>query len=59
MNNLLFKLCGYALLGIVAIFIIWRFAWYAAIGLIIFGFFYFGFKSIKDKRRNRKNREEW
>lgn len=58
MDKFLFKLCAYALLGIVAMLIIWRFAWYATIGLIVFGFFYFGLRSIRNKFKRKRYEED-
>jgi hypothetical protein len=44
MDKFMSKFFGYALLGLVSIMIIWQFAWYAVIGIIIFGAIYYGFK---------------
>ena len=38
------KLFMYALLGLVVFIMIWQFAWYATIGIIIFGIIYLAFK---------------
>lgn len=56
MDKFIYKLCLYALLGLVVIFIIWQFAWYACIGLIIVGLIYFGFKRFWNSIFGKKNK---
>lgn len=53
-TKLLYKICVYAIIGFIVLMIIWRIATYAAIGLIIFGFFYFGLKSFRNRFKRKK-----
>jgi len=55
MDKFLYKLCAFAILGFIATMVFWRIAWYLAIGLIVYGLFYFGFKSIRSRfSKNKK-----
>lgn len=49
MYKFMFKLCAYALLGIVAAFVIWKFSFYFMIGLVVFGLLYFGYRRLRKK----------
>ena len=55
MDNFIFKLFSYALIGLIVFMAILRFSWFACIGIIVVGFFYFGFKKIKNGFRRNKD----